>query len=218
MPVSGNRIENGDRPSEFEDIDIAEEELIDAYVRNQLSVEERKLLEKGLRTSPDLVNRLHFARLLPTPPPVLLKIKSFPIKNRKRLLPSRRKWWQFGLTWDSDRLLIGRSRRARYPCHWRGRPAGRLDKLASRITTTGGEQQAALNRQKLELEKSAAEQRLATDQITAQLREEQQKREADQQLIAELRHAQNQKQPPSAATVATFFLLRPYAPLKTRRN
>ena len=64
MPVSVNTVENGDPPSEFEDIDIAEEELIDAYVRNQLSVDERKLIEKGLRTSPQLIDRLHFARLL----------------------------------------------------------------------------------------------------------------------------------------------------------
>jgi len=50
-------------------------------------------------------------------------------------------------------------------------------------------QQAAVERQRLELEKSAVEQQSATAQLMAQLREEQQRREADQQLIAELRES-----------------------------
>lgn len=206
MPVSVNSIENGDSPSEFEDIDIAEEELIDAYVRNQLSVEERKLLEKGLRTSPDLVNRLHFARLLSDAADCAAEDAVFSYQEPEELLPSRKKWWQFGLTWEqrppvnlafaacSLILVIGGG----------GLLAGWIS--LRRESQQLAEQQAALNRQKLELEKSAAEQRLATDRITTQLREEQQNREADQQLIAELQQAQNQK-PPSAATLATFFLL-----------
>lgn len=54
----------GKAEHEFEDFEIAEEELIDAYVRNELSAEESNLVEKGLRTSPQLVARLHFARML----------------------------------------------------------------------------------------------------------------------------------------------------------
>ena len=66
MPVTVNSAENGDPPSDqdFEEIEIAEEELIDAYVGGELSLDEQKLLEKGLRASPHLVDRLHFARLL----------------------------------------------------------------------------------------------------------------------------------------------------------
>jgi hypothetical protein len=100
LPVPGNTIENGDPPSEFDDIDIAEEELIDAYVRNQLSVEERKLLEKGLRSSPDLVNRLHFARLLTGAADRAAEDEVFSYQEPEELLPSRKKWWQFGLTWE----------------------------------------------------------------------------------------------------------------------
>src|SRR5262249_15115794 len=69
------------------------------------------------------------------------------------------------------------------------------------------EQQAALERQRLELQKSAAEQRLATDQLRAQLREEQQKREADQQRIADLIEAQNQRSTAPSSTIANLFLL-----------
>jgi hypothetical protein len=67
------------------------------------------------------------------------------------------------------------------------------------------EQQAALERQKLELQKSASEQRLNNEQLAAQLREAQQKLEADQQTIAALQQAQNEKPLPTA--IATLFLL-----------
>src|SRR5712692_8289075 len=66
LTVPTNKNANGLPPDdqEFEELEIAEEELIDAYVRNQLSEGERKLLEKGLLNSSRLVERLHFARLL----------------------------------------------------------------------------------------------------------------------------------------------------------
>lgn len=67
MGESTNKERNaqpGKAEHDFEDFEIAEDELIDAYVRNELSAEERKLVEKGLRTSPQLVARLHFARIL----------------------------------------------------------------------------------------------------------------------------------------------------------
>jgi hypothetical protein len=205
LPVSINRTENGDPPSEFEDTDIAEEELIDAYVRNQLSADERKLIEKGLRTSPYLVNRLHFARLLADEADRAAEDEIFSYPEPKE--PSRKKWWQFGLPWERQLafnsvfaacaliLVVGGA----------GLLAGwtRLRRESQQLA----EQQAQLRRQTLELQKSAAEQRLATDQIRAQLREEQQRHEADQQLIAELQQAQNQIKTPSAATVATLFLL-----------
>ena len=54
----------GEADQDFEEIEIAEEELIDAYVHSELSADEHKLVEKGLRSSPQLVERLHFARML----------------------------------------------------------------------------------------------------------------------------------------------------------
>jgi len=207
LPVPGNTIENGDPPSEFDDIDIAEEELIDAYVRNQLSVEERKLLEKGLRSSPDLVNRLHFARLLTGAADRAAEDEVFSYQEPEELLPSRKKWWQFGLTWE-QRPTVNLAFAACsliFVIGGGGLLAGWIS--LRRESQQLAEQQAALERQKLELEKSDAEERSATDQIRAQLREEQQRREADQQVIAELRQAQNQKPTASSATIATLFLL-----------
>jgi hypothetical protein len=203
VPISVNRIENGDSPGEFEDIDIAEEELIDAYVRDELSVDERKLLENGLRTSPHLVNRLHFARLLASAADHAGEVDALSAQKTEEYLPPRQKWWWF---WEQGTainlafaacsliLVIGGG----------GLLAGWISlRHQSRQLA---EQQAAVERERLELQKSAAEQQSTINQITAQLREEQQQHEANQQLIAELQQAQSQKPTAAAGMIATFFL------------
>ena len=48
----------------FEEIGIAEDELIDAYVRERLSSPEREQFEKVLSRSPRLSERVHYGRLL----------------------------------------------------------------------------------------------------------------------------------------------------------
>lgn len=202
MPVSVNTVENGDPPSEFEDIDIAEEELIDAYVRNQLSVNERKLIEKGLRTSPQLIDRLHFARMLAGAADRAAEDEVF--SDQEELPPSPRKWWQLALPWKlQPAVTLSFAAYALILVIGGGGVLAGWIKLR-RESQQLAQQQAAVERQRLELEKSAAEQQSATAQLMAQLREEQQRREADQQLIAELRESQNQK---PTATIATFFLL-----------
>ena len=50
--------------SVFDDIEIAEDELIDAYVRNRLSAEDQKLFEAKLLGSERIAERVEFARLL----------------------------------------------------------------------------------------------------------------------------------------------------------
>jgi hypothetical protein len=204
-----NRAKNGDPPGDhdFEEIEIAEEELIDAYVRGELSLDERRLLEKGLRSSPELVERLHFARLLADAADrdaAAEEVSDSPLKSS----PSApRTWWPFGLS-------------------VRPRPAFQMAFAAyALIIIIGGaalltgwlrlrresqqlaDQQAALERQKSELQKSATEQRLATEQLTSELAEERRQREADQQRIAELIAAQNEKSTTSS-TIATLFLPR----------
>jgi hypothetical protein len=204
VPISVNSDENGDSPSEFEDIDLAEEELIDAYVRNELPPEERKVFEKGLRTTPFLVNRLHFARLLAAAADRSAEAEVSTSRELEDFLPPRKSWWPFGLTWGPAVnlafascalvLVIG---------------GGGL--LSAWITLRHesqqlAEQQKLFEQQKLELQKSASEQQLTVEQLKAQLREMQQKREADQQMIADLRQAQNQKPTAPSPTIATLFL------------
>jgi hypothetical protein len=50
--------------SVFDNIEIAEDELIDAYVRNRLSAEDRKQFETKLLGSERIAERVEFARLL----------------------------------------------------------------------------------------------------------------------------------------------------------
>ena len=50
--------------SKFEAVELAEDELIDAYVRAELSAEQLQQFHKKLLTSPRLVERVHFARAL----------------------------------------------------------------------------------------------------------------------------------------------------------
>jgi hypothetical protein len=208
VELSANSSEHDDPPGDqdFEEIDIAEEELIDAYVRDELSLDERKLLEKGLRTSPHLLERLHFARLLADAAdrPSEREVPSYRTRDEN---PARESWWlwltsgprpafQMAIAAAALIVFIGGA----------GLLAGwiRLRRESQYLA----EQQAALERQKSELRSSASEQRSATEQLRAQLREEQQKREADRQRIAELLEAQNQKPTASSATIATLFLPR----------
>ena len=50
--------------AEFEEFEIAEDELIDRYVRGELSREESDRLEKTLATSPRMIERVQFARVM----------------------------------------------------------------------------------------------------------------------------------------------------------
>jgi hypothetical protein len=187
----------------FDEIEIAEEELIDAYVRGQLSADERQLVEKGLRTSPQLVDRLHIARLLAEAADHATKAEV--ASSGDEFLPSDKSWLPFGLA--SQRPAFNLAFAACVLFIFIG-GAGLLTGWIRlrRESQHLAEQQAVLDQQRSELQKSASEQRLATEELRAQLKEEQQKREAAQQLIAELQQAQNQGSTASA-TIASLFLL-----------
>lgn len=207
MTVSVNKAGNGDPPGDpdFEEIDIAEEELIDAYVRDELSFDERKLLEKGLRTSPELVERLHFARLLADAADGVLKAEPSSDRSDEKFRATHKKWWPFGLSW-TPRPAFGL---ALATCALILVLAGvglltgwlRLRRERQQLVA----QQAAAERQKLEVQKSLAEERMATDRITADLREKQQELEATQQQIDDLTRALNQKRAAPVA-IASLFL------------
>ena len=205
MPVSLNKTEKGDPPGDqdFEEIDIAEEEFIDRYVRDELSADERQLIEKGLRSSPQLVDRLHFARLFADAADRAVEAEASSLREGPQ--PSRKYWWPFGITRLSQpafNLAFAVSALIIF--------IGAAGLLATwinlrRQTRQVADQRAALERQKVELEKSAAEQRLATEQTTAALKEKQQRLEAEQRRLDELIQ-QNQKANAPSASIATLFL------------
>jgi len=208
VAVSANRSDNGDPPGD-EEVEIAEEELIDAYVRGELSLDDRKLLEKGLRTSTQLRERLHFARLLADAADRTSAHEVSSHRLHDQRPTPRKSWWSFWLTfgpWPAFQMAMAA--------------------VALIIVIGGGglltgwirlrhesqqlaEQRAALEQQKLELQKSVAEQRVAINQATTQLREAEQKRETDERRIAELTQALEQKSAASSVTAVASFLLSP---------
>ena len=68
----------------FDDIEIAEDELIDAYVRDRLSAADRKQFETKLLSSKRIAERVQFARLLSK------SAFSLPIDDE----PARTSWWR----------------------------------------------------------------------------------------------------------------------------
>ena len=199
---------------EFEELEIAEEELIDAYVRNQLSEGERKLLEKGLLNSSRLVERLHFARLLAkevTSTPQQQPAAADASIDLSDVEADHVPWWRrffgpafrpqpafgFALGVCLILLLLG---------------GGAL--FAGWVKLRRDSQQLAIERSTLEqqrqaLERRSAEQQSATDQHNAELLRAREQQERDRKLIEELERALTQGEQPNSqrpAAVATLFV------------
>lgn len=184
------------------EIEIAEAELIDAYVRNDLSAEERELLEKGLRSSSRLAGRLHFARMLAAAadsvrqsdsegalPPWWKRILGFSVVPRPA--------FQMALAGCAILVILGGI----------GLFAGwmRLRTESHRLA----QERAAMEQQRLELEKRLTDQQFRTDRIAVELQKTRQQQEADEKLIAKLQQGQkrnDQAEATTTSTVASIFL------------
>lgn len=202
---------------DFEDIEIAEEELIDAYVHNELAADERKLVEKGLRRSPQLVARLHFARMLVKASSSAREFVSPPVESeiltdRAQAEPVKIPWWK---GFFSAPLVP--------------RPAFRVALAVCVIfVLVGGvalivgwmklrddsnrlaRERAAVEQQRLELEKRLAAQQLSSEQLAAELQKERQQREAAERLFADLKLQQkpnDQSDPSAISNFASIVLL-----------
>ena len=82
--------------AEFEQFEIAEEELIDRYVRGELSREESDRLETVLAKSPRLIDRVQFARAMAQKfAPERAVAAAVTVDERPR---EKTPWWQ-GLLW-----------------------------------------------------------------------------------------------------------------------
>lgn len=83
----------------FDDIEIAEDELIDAYVRDQLSAEDRKQFELKLLSSKRIAERVEFARLLST--------SGFALPADDE--PEKAGWWAslFNASWVPNSAVSG---------------------------------------------------------------------------------------------------------------
>ncbi|MDX6444291.1 MAG: hypothetical protein QOH71_1365 [Blastocatellia bacterium] len=203
---------------EFEELEIAEEELIDAYLRDELSDDERKLVEKGLRSSSRLVERFHFAKMLAQAASSVPQNQtsgsaaefeaSLAQHDPKRVKPP---WWKaflgfsfvqlpaFRIALGACVLLVLIGSAALF--------AGWM-KLRSETQRLDSER-VALDKQRQELEKTSAEQQSKSEQLSAELQKERQ-REQDQKLIEALKRSQKQNdQSNSPAPIVASLLLLP---------
>src|SRR5437016_7760505 len=220
MPTTSDTNSMSDLPptdGEFEELAIAEEELIDAYLRKELSADERKLFENALHGSSELRERLHFASLLlkevsstPQPQTLVSQIdhSSHPSEVAFRSL---RKWRHFfgpsfmpkpafrlALAACVVLILLGG---AALLAGWMNLRR-ESQRLAAERTTLEQQQQA--------LEKSAAEQQSRSEQLTAEIMKGRQQLEEDRKRFEELRGAQiagekSQSQTP-AGIIATLLI------------
>jgi hypothetical protein len=219
IPTNREADETGHLPIDdqgFEELAIAEEELIDAYVRNELPADERKLLEKGLSGSPELVGRLHFAKLLakaaspgpqrqmsatavgPEPSKRLPETEGDQIPWWKGLLRSSaapRRAFQMSLAAGVILLLLGGFALL----------AGWM-KLRSELRRLDSER-AALEQQKGELEKKSAEERSRSEQLTAELQREKQQREQAEKLFVDLKRSRDQNDQSKSLPSAVVSLM-----------
>lgn len=196
---------------ESEEFEIAEAELIDSYVRDDLSAAERKLLEKGLRSSSRLAERLHFARMLAT---AAASARTYPASDSASADSVRQSdsegalppWWKrilgfsvaqrpaFQMALAGCAILVVLGGVALF-VGWM--------KLRSESNHLAMER-AAVEQQRLELEKKLADQRLSTEQLAAELQKARQQRDADEKLIAKLQQGQKRSDKADVTTTSTM--------------
>ncbi len=157
--------------SQFESLELAEEELIDAYTHDELSAEDRQQFERRIQTSTRLAERVHFARAFKrkSTPHIRqpLKTRLLPFRHRFPWLKPKSRWWEhifpqqpawrtamvtsFGLVLVAALVLVVGWVRVR----------NESERLAS--------ERAALEQQKAEFDKRLQEEQTRADQANANL-------------------------------------------------
>jgi len=153
--------------TEFEEFEIAEEELIDRYVRGELSKQESDQLEKAFARTPRLIQRVQIARVLANrlaPAPATVAAA-----ETRQPQPVRTSWWPTLLGSGGSRapamafgfsvlllLLGGATLFAAYLS---------LREQSRQLVA----QQAAIEQRQRELDKQAADLKAQTDQLTRQV-------------------------------------------------
>jgi hypothetical protein len=199
--------------SSFEAVELAEDELIDAYVRNELSPDEQRQFKTKLLSSARIKERVNFARTLAE------KADSLPASESEALLEpavvygsppseSKTRWWErffvaqpaFGMAMATCALLILVTSVVLVSGWWR------LRKESEHLAA----ERSALQRRQEELNKQSADQKTSTEQSRAEL-----KRATDQLAEDKRRFEESLRtQKPEAASqsilgAVSSILLRP---------
>ena len=192
---------------EFEELEIAEEELIDRYVQNELSAEDHRQFKKTLLASPRLLERLEFARILATrvTSPAseqddgeLTKVVK-PRKNKNEKTP----WWNLfaPATGLSPAIRVAQVV-----------PLALLLLLSFALVlvwTRSREQsrQLTAEQQRLyQLEKQIAEQRAKTDGLEVALTQTRQQKEEQEKLLTDYQQQLEDLRRQTPASILPFFL------------
>ncbi|HKN84074.1 MAG TPA: hypothetical protein VJW17_11580 [Pyrinomonadaceae bacterium] len=151
--------------AEFEEIEIAEEELIDRYVRGELSGNDIDRLEETIAASPRLMNRIEFAKLFANRLATTEASLSEPAPTRQSDSKTT-SWWNrlFGLSAESRNLRLATAfcilllivGGAALLSGWL-RLRGETKRLMA--------QQAALEQRQQELDKRAADLKTQTEEL-----------------------------------------------------
>lgn len=191
----------------FEELEIAEAELIDAYVQKRLSAEDQRQFEAKLRTSPPLLERVKFARLLKDKAAESFsspqEVSSERLYTASQSRPAARlKWWEGLLVQPAFRvanaagvfvILVG----------------GGVLFVASRNLHNHAIQLAS-ERAAWEQQRQSSDQQAKIEQLSADLQRERELRAEDLKFIEEYQQANRVKeaptQQPSLSTFATVFL------------
>lgn len=195
--------------AKFEELEIAEGELIDRYVRSELPATDQQQFEKMLRTSPRLVERVEFAKILarrvtsrvteqddPEPTPVV-EVKTKKDKEEKRP-------WRnfFGPTFDLSPAM-----RVAFVS-----PLALLLLMSVALVFVWTRLQAqserlAAEQQRLnQLETRLAEQKAKSEQFEAAITQNNLEKQEQDKLLADYEQQLAQLRRESPASIVPFFL------------
>jgi hypothetical protein len=194
---------------EFRELQIAEGELIDRYVRKELPAMDQQRFEQMLRTSPRLVKRVEFARILarqvpspapqqddPEPAPV-------PIIKPKKDKREKRRWENlFGPMFDLSPAM----RMALVaPLSLLLMMSVALVLIWTRLQTQSG--RLAVEQQRLNnLEARLAEQKGKSDQLEAAVQQNNLEKEEQDKLLADYEQQLAELRRPGPASILPFEL------------
>lgn len=186
--------------SVFDEIEIAEDELIDAYVRDRLSVEDRKRFETQLLSSARIAERVEFARLLSK------SEFSLPLEEK----PVRAPWWTglFDFSFAPNPAISGAVAAGVFLILL-GIPGVLVWMQLRNESTRLGIERAAIEQQKQQLAQELAERQAKTNQLATDLQSAKEEQDRLQQRLQALEEQLARTSPRTTASIIASILLAP---------
>jgi hypothetical protein len=186
--------------SVFDDIEIAEDELIDAYVRDRLSAEDRKQFETKLLSSTRIAERVEFARLLSK------SGFSLPVDDE----PAKAGWWSrlFDFSFAPNPAIRGAVAAGVFLIVL-GIPGSIVWMQLRNESTRLGIERAAIEQQKQQLAQEIADRQSKTNQLATDLQNAKEQQDRLQQQLQALEEQLASTSRQSTVSVIASTLLFP---------